>query len=41
MVEFQEEMKYKRSGVEFGPVDYVKYLNHSVQKGYVLLIKKN
>ena len=30
MVEFQEEMKYKRSaGVEFGPVDYVKYANHS------------
>lgn len=34
MVEFQEEMKYKRSaGVEFGPVDYVKYAESFGAKG--------
>ncbi|OHS40063.1 acetolactate synthase AlsS [Staphylococcus sp. HMSC62A08] len=34
MVEFQEEMKYKRSsGVEFGPVDYVKYAEAFGAKG--------
>ena len=34
MVEFQEEMKYKRSsGVEFGPVDYVKYAEAFELKG--------
>ncbi|MBI5973053.1 acetolactate synthase AlsS [Staphylococcus caledonicus] len=34
MVEFQEEMKYKRSsGVDFGPVDYVKYAEAFGAKG--------
>lgn len=34
MVEFQEEMKYKRSsGVEFGPVDFVKYAESFGAKG--------
>ena len=34
MVEFQEEMKYNRSsGVEFGPVDYVKYAEAFGAKG--------
>ena len=34
MVEFQEEMKYNRSsGVEFGPVDYVKYAESFGAKG--------
>ena len=34
MVEFQEEVKYKRSaGVEFGPVDYVKYAESFGAKG--------
>ncbi len=43
MVEFQEEMKYKRSsGVDFGPVDFVKYAeSFGAQKVYELLIKKN
>lgn len=35
MVEFQEEMKYGRSsGVEFGPVDFVKYAESFGAKGY-------
>lgn len=35
MVEFQEEMKYGRSsGVDFGPVDYVKYAESFGAKGY-------
>ncbi|HDE6498824.1 TPA: acetolactate synthase AlsS [Staphylococcus aureus] len=34
MVEFQEEMKYKRSsGVDFGPVDFVKYAESFGAKG--------
>ena len=34
MVEFQEEMKYKRAaGVAFGPVDYVKYAESFGAKG--------
>ncbi|HDK3240000.1 TPA: acetolactate synthase AlsS [Staphylococcus aureus] len=34
MVEFQEEMKYKRSsGVDFGPVDFVKYVESFGAKG--------
>ncbi|WP_010050339.1 acetolactate synthase AlsS [Carnobacterium maltaromaticum] len=34
MVEFQEEMKYGRSsGVDFGPVDFVKYANAFGAKG--------
>ncbi|HHQ5181861.1 TPA: acetolactate synthase AlsS [Staphylococcus aureus] len=34
MVEFQEEMKYKRSsGVNFGPVDFVKYAESFGAKG--------
>ena len=34
MVEFQEEMKYHRaSGVDFGPVDYVKYAESMGAKG--------
>ncbi|GGG99182.1 acetolactate synthase AlsS [Staphylococcus pragensis] len=34
MVEFQEEMKYNRSsGVDFGPVDYVKYAESFGAKG--------
>lgn len=34
MVEFQEEMKYKRSsGVDFGPVDFVKYAESFGVKG--------
>ncbi|MGN7664573.1 acetolactate synthase AlsS [Staphylococcus aureus] len=34
MVEFQEEMKYKRSsGVDFGPVDFVKYSESFGAKG--------
>lgn len=34
MVEFQEEMKYKRSsGVDFGPVDFVKYAESFGTKG--------
>ena len=42
MVEFQEEMKYKRSsGVDFGPVDFVKYAESFGAKVYELLIKKN
>ncbi|HGI3972911.1 TPA: acetolactate synthase AlsS [Streptococcus agalactiae] len=35
MVEFQEEMKYGRSsGVDFGPVDFVKYAESFGAKGY-------
>lgn len=35
MVEFQEEMKYGRSsGVDFGPVDFVKYAESFDAKGY-------
>ncbi|HGD5143140.1 TPA: acetolactate synthase AlsS [Streptococcus agalactiae] len=35
MVEFQEEMKYGRSsGVDFGPVDFVKYAESFGTKGY-------
>ena len=35
MVEFQEEMKYGRSsGVDFGPVDFVKYASSFGAKGY-------
>ncbi|HFH8090643.1 TPA: acetolactate synthase AlsS [Streptococcus agalactiae] len=35
MVEFQEEMKYGRSsGVDFGPVDFVKYSESFGAKGY-------
>ena len=35
MVEFQEEMKYGRSaGVDFGPVDFVKYADSFGAKGY-------
>ncbi|HFU7303058.1 TPA: acetolactate synthase AlsS [Streptococcus agalactiae] len=35
MVEFQEEMKYGRSsGVDFGPVDFVKYVESFGAKGY-------
>lgn len=35
MVEFQEEMKYGRSsGVDFGPVDFVKYAESFSAKGY-------
>ena len=35
MVEFQEEMKYNRSsGVDFGPVDFVKYAESFGAKGY-------
>ena len=35
MVEFQEEMKYWRSsGVDFGPVDFVKYAESFGAKGY-------
>lgn len=35
MVEFQEEMKYRRSsGVDFGPVDFVKYAESFGAKGY-------
>lgn len=34
MVEFQEEMKYGRSsGVDFGPVDFVKYADAFGAKG--------
>ncbi|HCZ7505991.1 TPA: acetolactate synthase AlsS [Staphylococcus aureus] len=34
MVEFQEEMKYKRSsGVDFGPVDFIKYAESFGAKG--------
>ncbi|HGD0403404.1 TPA: acetolactate synthase AlsS [Streptococcus agalactiae] len=35
MVEFQEEMKYGRSsGIDFGPVDFVKYAESFGAKGY-------
>ncbi|EPI00736.1 acetolactate synthase [Enterococcus faecalis 13-SD-W-01] len=35
MVEFQEKMKYKRaSGVDFGPVDFVKYAEAFGAKGF-------
>lgn len=35
MVEFQEEMKYGRSsGVDFGPVDFVKYAESFGAKGF-------
>lgn len=35
MVKFQEEKKYGRSsGVDFGPVDYVKYAESMGAKGY-------
>lgn len=34
MVEFQEKMKYQRaSGVDFGPVDFVKYAEAFGAKG--------
>ena len=41
MVEFQEEMKYKRAaGVAFGPVDYVKYAESFGAKNLKLQLKK-
>ena len=41
MVEFQEEMKYKRAGVAFGPVDYVKYAESFGAKGIRVTSPKN
>lgn len=42
MVEFQEEMKYGRSsGVDFGPVDFVKYAESFGAKGYRVDSKDN
>ncbi|MGT2959505.1 acetolactate synthase AlsS [Streptococcus caballi] len=42
MVEFQEEMKYGRSsGVDFGPVDFVKYAESFGAKGYRVSTKED